>query len=223
MMRGLIERMILQTLRRTFRRVVWTSDPLDPDPARPVVLYANHQVHHDGYLLWLLLRTMRRRTVTWMAEWDRFPLFAPVGARPFPSDDPVRRAATVRATARDFRRNPASGLIYFPEGRLHGSGEPLLPFDAAPLGRLHAVLGEPLWIPVGIRIVWGAESRPTALLGGGPASVRPDGREHARLADVLETLPPSPDAAGHVLLEGRRGPDERMDLHRLRSFFARYL
>ena len=131
MMRLIVERILRRSLAEAFRRVVLVGDPVDSDPGRPVVLYANHHYFHDSFLLWLVLRSFGRTSVSWMAEWDRVPLFAPVGARPFPPDDPARRATTIRATARSFVSNPAIGLIYFPEGVLHQASNGILPWSQA--------------------------------------------------------------------------------------------
>lgn len=222
MIAALLSALMRRSLRRTFRRVVWAGPPLDVEPGRPIVLYANHQYHHDAYLLWLLLRSMDRAALTWMQEWDRYPFFAAVGALPFPDRDTARRARTVRTTAARFRRRPDSGLIWFPEGRLHGSDEPLLPFPTQGPERMHAILGRPQWAAVGIRVVWAEEARPTAFLGG-DMTAAPDGNEADRLARAVNSLPADPHAAGHLLLEGVRGVEERFQMQALRPLFSRYL
>ena len=74
------------------RSAAWSGSTREPPslPDAPVVLYANHHGFHDGYLLWQLVgHALGRPVVIWMEEWERAPLFGPVGALPFPR----RRAA----------------------------------------------------------------------------------------------------------------------------------
>ncbi|MDH4350772.1 MAG: 1-acyl-sn-glycerol-3-phosphate acyltransferase, partial [Gemmatimonadota bacterium] len=166
-MRRPVAWLIRRELRRTFRRVVWIGPP-PTLPAGPVVVVANHQSFHDGYLMWLLaLEMLDRRFLVWMEEVDRVPFFALQGALPFPPNDARRRATAMRKTRRLFDETPRTMLAYFPEGALHGADEPIYPFAPDGLARLHRVLGEPGWWNVAIHLTWRSDSRPTALLGGG--------------------------------------------------------
>ena len=94
-----------QALRRAFRRVSWAGPPPTLPPHTPVVLYANHHNFYDGYLAWLVIHHMLQRpTLTWMAEWDRYPFFAAVGAdQPRLGRFNARFAAAVLIPA--FRKN----------------------------------------------------------------------------------------------------------------------
>mgnify|MGYP003145714575 CR=1 FL=1 len=207
------------------RRVVGVGAQ-DPAPGRPLVLYANHHVYPDSFLLWhLTTQVWRRPMVVWMEAWDRAPLFGPVGALPFPEDDAPRRMRTIRETARRMAADPQTALYLYPEGHMRVPEDGLGPF-AADLPRLARVLPEAaLFAPVGISTSWWGESRPTAVLAVGDAR-RPDGDEPARLAATLDRAtaarPADLGAHARVLLDGRPGADERWDLSRLAPLFERW-
>ncbi|WP_412062600.1 1-acyl-sn-glycerol-3-phosphate acyltransferase [Rubrivirga sp. IMCC45206] len=206
------------------RRVVGVGAD-DPAPGRPLVLYANHHVYPDSFLLWhLTTRVWRRPMVVWMEAWDRAPLFGPVGALPFPDGDARRRMRTIRETARRMTDDPQTALYLYPEGKMRVPEDGLGPF-ATDLPRLARVLPDDAqFVPVGITTSWWGESRPTAVLAVGDAH-RPDGDEPARLAVMLDlaraTRPEDLANDARVLLDGRPGADERWDLSRLAPFFER--
>jgi hypothetical protein len=219
----------MRDLRRTFRRVVWVGErPWETDalpPDRPLVLYANHHAFHDGYLLWMLIhRVLGRPMVVWMRDWERAPLFGPIGALPFPEDDPRARSATVRETVRRFRQDPRTTFLYYPEGDLRPSDAGLGPFEEGRFPRLARLFPEEtLWWPVGVRLTWWGEDRPTALLTSALPHPTPDGRERERLAEALRQLEGArPGGPGRVLLEGQRSVHERWDLRPLAPLFRRW-
>lgn len=218
-----VDRLIRRSLRRAFRRVCWVGPWPELAPDRPVVLYANHHGFYDGYLARLVAQQLGRPTLTWMAEWDRFPFFAAVGAQPFPPDDARRRAATVRRTARRMQADPSLVTVLFPEGRLHPPEDGLDAVPAAHFRRLAALLPPCQWWPVAMHVTWWGEAHPTALLAGGPVRTDLDGREMERLADVWERLKTPDPTPRTTLLDGRPGPDERWHLGPLRGWFERYL
>ena len=227
-------RLIDGSLRSDLRRVVWVGRPPREaiPPGAPVVLYANHHYFHDSYLLWhLAARVLDRRFRVWMEAWERAPLFGPIGAMPFPADDARARFTTVRATAREMASDPSTALVFYPEARMSPSDAGLQPFDADLLPRIARVLpAETRWCPVGVRITWWGEERPTALLTAGDAHAAPDGREAERLGRLLDQLRDvrpareagaadrMPDGAT-LLLDGARGDAERWDLSRLAPFY----
>lgn len=216
----LVARMMKRALQRAFRRVCWVGALPELPPSTPVVLFANHHNFYDGYLAWLLTqRVLRRPSLTWMAEWDRFPFFGAVGALPFPPDDPHRRAATLRHTIRRFRADPDTILVYFPEGALHRPDDGLLPIDADAFARLDHLLPKKLWWPVGIHTTWWGEARPTALLGSAAPYPTATGREAAHLEAAWHTVRTADPQQTRSLLEGRHSPDERWNLTFLRRFF----
>lgn len=227
--RRFAERQIQSGLRSSLRRVVWAGGPPgDPAPGRPLVLYANHHYYPDSFLLWhLTTRLLRRPMLVWMEAWDRAPLFGPVGALPFPADSARGRARTVRETARRMGRDARTALYLYPEGGMRVPEDGLGPFRAD-LPRLARVLPDAVaWWPVGVRVVWWGEARPTALLAAGAPHDAPDGDERQRLADVLDRLrdarPADLDAGrARVVLEGKTGPDERWDLSPLAPFLERW-
>jgi hypothetical protein len=226
--RAYAARTMTASLRGAFRRAVWDAPALaDPAPGRPLVVYANHHVYHDSFLLWhLFTRGLGRPIVVWMAEWERAPLFGPVGALPFPEDDARARAATVRETARRMAADARTALYVYPEGHMHPPEDGLAPFRAD-LPRLARLLpAQAAYVPVGVRTSWWGESRPTAVLGAGEAHGAPDGQEPARLGSVLDrlgTVRPA-DLAGGLAVEvfdGKPGPDERWDLSPVAPLFRR--
>lgn len=219
----LVARLMLRSLRKAFRRICWVGPAPNLDPHRPVVLYANHHTFYDGYVLWLLARKMLGRApITWMAEWDRFPLFGAVGALPFPPDDPQRRLQTILTTRRRMKEDSSTILLYFPEGVLHPPEEGILPISAEDINRLDRVLPEKQWWPVAIHLTTRGESMPTLQLSGGVPHSRTDGSEMERLRSCLNALRSSAHTCSEVLLEGRKSPDENWDLSILGGWFERY-
>jgi 1-acyl-sn-glycerol-3-phosphate acyltransferase len=228
--RAFAARTIRRDLAGSLRRVVWVGSgpPADPAPGRPLVLYANHHVFHDSYLLWhLLTQTLRRPFVVWMEAWDRAPLFSPLGALPFPADDAAARVRTLRETARRMAADPRTALLLYPEGGMRPPEAGIGPFraDLPRLARLLPV--DAAWCPAGVRMTWWGESRPTALLHLGAAHGAPDGAEPGRLAAALARLDgarPEDLAAGRaaLLLDGAVGAEERWDLSALAPFFRRW-
>ncbi len=214
---------IKRSLRRTFRRVCWVGAWPSLPEAKPVVLYANHHSFYDGYLLWYLARHhLGRATVTWMEDWDRFPFFAALGALPFPPGDAVRRAATVRRTARRLRTHPGTAFIYFPEGLLHPPEDGLAPFSTLPLERLARLLPPCTWWPVALHVTWWGESHPTALLAGGTPHDALAGDEWERLNAVWHALRSTRPAETTLLLEGRSSPQETWNFSLLKHLFERH-
>ncbi len=222
--RRFAERTIRSELRSGLRRAVGVGGlEADPAPGRPLVVYANHHVYPDSFLLWFLTtQVWNRPMVVWMEAWDRAPLFGPVGALPFPADDARRRTRTVRETTRRMTADSKTALYLFPEGTQRIPGDGLGPFRAD-LERMARLLpSETAWVPVGITTEWWGENRPTAVLAMGDVHDAPDGNERQRLESALEAAHaarPSDDLP--VLFEGSPGADERWDLSRLAPFFER--
>jgi 1-acyl-sn-glycerol-3-phosphate acyltransferase len=168
MRRGLVyaamDQFILRALRLHFRGV-YLLEKEQPDPSRPAIVFANHNYWWDAYLLHALARQWRPgQARVWMRELTPFPPFAALGALPFPPDNAVVRAATIRRTVRELQTTPAL-LFIFPEGDLHPAPG-LLPFGRA-LFWLAQHLPEVPSYPAAIRIEQGIHQRPEAriLLG----------------------------------------------------------
>lgn len=222
-MRRLVEAFLWFDLYRAFRRVCWVGDWPPDLPDGPVIAYANHHHFYDGHLAWLLFQSQLDRPPTlWMAEWDRFPFFAAVGAQPFPPDDPLRRAATLRRTARRFRTQLRTVLVYYPEGTLHSPDAGIRSFDASAVKRLARLYPEATWWPYAVHVTWCGNSSPTVLLTGGPPH-EVDGTERARLERLWHDLRGPEDRSTHTLLHGSRGLEEWWDFSFAASFFERYL
>jgi len=217
-------------LRSTFRRVAWMSDrsPSETDGvpgAAPVILYANHHHFYDGHLLWYLLtKWMRRPATIWMNEWEHYPFFAAVGAQPFPPENASRRAATLRRTARRFREEPHTVLVYFPEADLHAPAAGIHPFPEDAIQRLGRLYPEATWWPVAIDVTSWGDKYPTACLRPGTPHRAPDGTERDRLRHLWHTLRKTgPESPHTILLDGRKSPTDIWDFSRLAPFFERYL
>lgn len=224
MIKYLVERIMLSSLSKAYRRICWVGPVPDFDPGRPIILYANHTTFHDGYLLWFVSQTLFNRDVhLWMEEWDDFPLFAPAGARPFPKDDARQRIRTIRSTAQFLAEKPNSTLIYFPEGELHPPEDGILPFPPEVMQRLARILPKADWWPVGIHLTTHGEAQPTLLLTGGEPHAAPDGKERGRLIACVDALRTRSHDCERILLGGKHSPNESWNFRFMRPFFKRYL
>lgn len=161
--RRFVNWLIERSLRGHFRAVYVRGAP--PTEPRPLILYANHHYWWDGYLAYWLLRSWGRSIVVWMEAYRRFPPFGSVGAVPFPADDAVARALTVRRTL-EALRSPKTALLLFPEGKLHGDTERVLPFQRS-LHWLARQVPEAQVVPLAIYIEPGYHQYPRAYLGVG--------------------------------------------------------
>jgi hypothetical protein len=133
---------------------------------RPVILFANHHYWWDGYLGYWLIRAWGRRMVVWMESYRRFPPFGAIGALPFPPDDPMARARTVKRSVQALRTEPATALLLFPEGTLHGDTERLLPFQRS-LHWLACRAPQATLLPLAIHIEPSYHQYPRAYLSVG--------------------------------------------------------
>lgn len=219
----LVEALLRYDLRRSFRRVCWVGDWPPDLPDGPVIAYGNHHHYYDGHLGWLLFQEHLQRPATlWMAEWDRFPFFGALGAQPFPPDDPTRRAATLRRTARRFRARPRTVLIYYPEGELQPPDGGIRSFDPDAPTRLAELYPDAQWWPFAVHVTWRGAARPTAFLTGGPPH-EADNRERERLADHRASLRQPDPGPSCTLLDGTRSASDRWSFSFAASFFERYL
>ena len=224
MIKYLVERIMVSSLKSAYRRICWVGPVPSFDDDRPIVLYANHTTFHDGYVLWLVSKKLFNREVhLWMEDWDNFPLFAAVGAQPFPRDDGAERLRTIRRTNTFLRENPRSTLIYLPEGELHAPEEGILPFPESVMPKLARIFPESQWLPVGIHLTSRGEAQPTLLLTGGEPHEVADGRERERLEACIHQLKGAARPCDRILLGGKQSPDESWNMRFLAPFFRRYL
>jgi len=172
------------------------------DRNRPLVLFANHHYWWDGYLGYWLIRALGRRMVVWMEAYRRFPPFGAIGALPFPPDDPQVRARTVRRTVQILRTEPATALLLFPEGVLHGDTERLLPFQRS-LHWLACRVPQATLLPLAIHIEPSYHQYPRAYLSVGAPFHSTATDETAWLAEAagaVETLLRQTRADAHAAL-----------------------
>ena len=172
------------------------------DRNRPLVLFANHHYWWDGYLGYWLIRALGRRMVVWMEAYRRFPPFGAIGALPFPPDDPQVRARTVRRTVQILRTEPATALLLFPEGTLHGDTERLLPFQRS-LHWLVCRVPQATLLPLAIHIEPSYHQYPRAYLSVGAPFQSAATDETAWLAEAagaVETLLRQTRADAHAAL-----------------------
>jgi hypothetical protein len=157
---------------------------------RPVILFANHHYWWDGYLGYWLIRAWGRRMVVWMESYRRFPPFGAIGALPFPPDDPMARARTVKRSVQALRTEPATALLLFPEGTLHGDTERLLPFQRS-LHWLACRVPQAMLLPLAIHFEPSYHQYPRAYLSVGAPFQSASTDETAWLAEAagaVETL-----------------------------------
>ncbi len=157
---------------------------------RPVILFANHHYWWDGYLGYWLIRAWGYRPLAWMEAYRRFPPFGALGALPFPPNDPQARARTVRRTVQILRTEPATALLLFPEGVLHGDTERLLPFQRS-LHWLACRVPQAMLLPLAIHIEPSYHQYPRAYLSVGAPFQSASTDETAWLAEAagaVETL-----------------------------------
>ena len=224
MVKELVARIMLSSLKKGFRRICWVGPEPIFEENLPIIAYANHHTFYDGYVMWLLAQQLLGRdTMLWMEDWDRFPFFAAAGAYPFPSDDPARRLATIRKTARRLATDPDSFLIYFPEGELHPPEAGLLPIDTNNLKRLDRIFPDKYWWPVSIHMTTRGETLPTLLLSGGTPHRTVTGQESDNLEAGLNFLKQQPHNCDKVLLEGKKSDDESWNMQFMSRWFSRYL
>ena len=172
------------------------------DRNRPLVLFANHHYWWDGYLGYWLIRALGRRMVVWMEAYRRFPPFGAIGALPFPPDDPQVRARTVRRTVQILRTEPATALLLFPEGTLHGDTERLLPFQRS-LHWLVCRVPQATLLPLALHIEPSYHQYPRAYLSVGAPFHSTATDETAWLAEAagaVETLLRQTRADAHAAL-----------------------
>jgi len=217
-----VRAMMRRDLRRAYRRVAWHGPLPDVPDDRPVVLLANHRSFHDGYLGWLVCeQILRRRILVWMREWDDFPLFAPMGALPFPDHDATVRGRTVRFTARRFAV-PGYALLYFPEAELLPLDTPVQPFDDAMLHRLDRLLPAKTWLPLAVHATFEGDARPVVKIAAGPPQDAVTGHEREAMQAVWDGLK-ADSSPTQILLGGERNPNETWNLRRAARFFKRYV
>jgi 1-acyl-sn-glycerol-3-phosphate acyltransferase len=187
-----VDWLIGRSLRGHFRTVYVRCAP--PEPAHPLILFANHHYWWDGYLGYWLIRAWGYRPLAWMEAYRRFPPFGALGALPFPPDDPLMRARTIKRTVQILRTEPAA-LLLFPEGTLHGDTERLLPFQRS-LHWLACRVPQATLLPLAIYIEPSYHQYPRAYLSVGAPF-------HSAATDETEWLTEAAGAVEQLLRQTR--------------------
>lgn len=213
-----VDGMIRRSVKARFRNVYWT--PPSAPIQSPAIFVANHHGWHDGYLMYHLVTKLGARSLDWITEFGAFPLFAKVGGMPFPREDAVGRATTIRRTIRLMREEGRS-LILFAESELH---RPPMMFEfGKALETVASKVPGVAVIPVGIRYDMSIHERPEAILSVGAAvELGPDLARRTRLAvqarldEIAAKLAIDPEGF-EVLASGTPDVNERWDFRRPRG------
>ncbi len=211
-----VDRMIRRTVRSRFRSVYWLP-PSQPLP-EPCILVPNHHGWHDGYVMYHAITALKLLTMDWIQEYDAFPLFGKIGGMPFPANDAIRRAATIKKTVRlmnDEKRN----LMLFAEQSLHLPPE-ILPFQRT-LEFVVKHVPDAKVIPVAIRYDMSIHERPECYLSfGAPMAAGDAICERTRLAvkallDELAVKIRFDHESFKTLAQGTKDVNERMDMRKI--------
>jgi len=206
----LVGQMIRRTLRARFR-AGYLAGSLPSAQGSPVIFVANHHGWHDGYVMFALIKHLGIVASDWVAELAEFPLFAKIGALPFPPEDEKVRFATVRKTVRLLQEGRS--LILFAEGALHRPPE-VWPLGSA-LEFLIRRVPQARIIPVAIRYDMSIHERPEVFVELGEAIIAPSAENvRARLVELLETMGASMDAENKwtPFFSGTKDVNERWGL-----------
>ncbi|MBS1716719.1 MAG: 1-acyl-sn-glycerol-3-phosphate acyltransferase [Armatimonadetes bacterium] len=175
-------KMIEVTVRRSvasrFHGVYW--QPPKEEIQRPAIFVPNHHGWFDGYIMYLALHQLGIPTVSWIQEFEAFPIFVRAGGLPFPLESASQRAATIRKTVRLMLTERCS-LLLFAEGVVHYPPD-LLPFNGALEFMANRIPGVQV-IPVGIHYELAPHERPEAFVTfGSPLEPGEDIAEQTRTA-----------------------------------------
>lgn len=203
----LVGQMIRRTLRARFR-AGYVSGP-KPSPAGPPVIFvANHHGWHDGYVMYALIKHLGIVASDWVAELAEFPLFAKIGALPFPPDDEKTRFATIRTTVRQM--NEGRSLILFAEGTLHRPPE-VWPLGSALEFLIRKVPGVRV-VPVALHYDMSIHERPEVFVELADEVVSPSAEDvRSTLVELLKSAPGRIEDSNRwdVLFEGTKDVNER--------------
>ncbi len=216
---GFIGKMVGGMLRRgvrsSFRAVYWLPPSFEVKP--PVLFFANHHGWFDGHMAYHLAGRLGVRTLDWMQEFDTFPPFRWVGARPFRVNDPLGRAKTVRETIH-LMQSEARSLFLFPEGELHYPPE-VWSFGKSFEFMIRKVPSLQV-VPVAMSYRQSIHQKPEAFLSVG-SPMEPGGgmadRARIRLIDQLAYLRQTSDHPEkfETLVAGKPSVNEKWDMKRL--------
>lgn len=171
----LFERYVRRLARRHFAGVHWARSESPERGLRelPTIFVANHTNWWDGFLAYLVSRSLDLRFQVLMeaANLERYPTFRRLGALPMRRERARQAYADLEAAATYL--GPGVGLWVFPQGGRRPA--------AAPLGRcergaaqLAQAFGEPVrFCPVALRYAYLGEQLPEAFVLVGEAWIQP--------------------------------------------------
>lgn len=207
-------RMIRNTVRARFREVRCCLGDL---PNTPIIFTLNHNGWHDGYVMYLVLKRLGIEGVDWIQEFDSFPLFRYVGGMPFPKENPLVRANTMRKSIRLLRESEKA-LVLFPEGVLH-AGPGVLELGQA-LALMCKKVPEATLVSISISYPMGIHERPTAyiLMGEMQSASEYESESWRRtmegeLSRLTALIAERPEAFD-LLFSGTKDVNERYDLRK---------
>jgi 1-acyl-sn-glycerol-3-phosphate acyltransferase len=182
------ERYVRRQAARHFAGVHWRArgTPARWDPGIPTLLVANHSNWWDGFLAFLVGRSLGLRFHVLMEarHLARYRVFLRLGAIPLHRDHP--RAAYADLTAAARLLTPGAGLWVFPQGERRPPDERPLHCERG-AAQLALACSTPLRIcPVAFRYAFLGEQRPEAFALVGEDWVRPTGGADTRRAVMAE-------------------------------------
>lgn len=208
-------------VRRSFRAVRLLGDLPELPAEEPLLITPNHSSWWDGFLVYLLNRTLLHRRLHLMMleeQLARYRFFSRVGAFGIRPGLP-RAAVQALAYSAGLLSDPATALCIFPQGELR-------PWGTRPLGlqrglervlRLHA--GRVRLLPLAIRCELLSDQRPEVFLlldrsyshsaESFPGVAWLEGQMEAQLERLQQGL--LRGERGRVLIEGRKAVSEHWD------------
>jgi len=208
---SIASRLITRSLTKNFEQVIWLGSPLEIADDQSLVVYSNHNSYYDGYLAWWFFsQYLDRPYKVWMEDFDRFPQFGPLGALPFPKDNPKTRMSTIKKSAKLLESQKGQVVHFMPEGKLTRPEKGVGPFQAD-LGRFDKVLCNKLWLPFVIHISWNGGPNPIAYMACGDVHDLATGNEMEKLKTLLQESKESLDGESFQLLKGKIPTQDRWD------------
>jgi 1-acyl-sn-glycerol-3-phosphate acyltransferase len=162
----MFERYLRRQAARHFAGVHWCAvgSPERWSRAVPTLFVANHTNWWDGFLAFLLSRTLglRFRILMEAQHLARYRFFVRVGARPLRREPPRAAWADLMAAKSELR--PGFGLWIFPQGTRRPAGERPLRCERGAAQLARAYPGPLRICPVAFRYAFVGEQRPEAFV-----------------------------------------------------------
>ena len=163
---GLFERYVRRQAVGHFAGVHWhvAGRPERWNPAVPTLFVANHSNWWDGFLAFLVSRTLgiRFRILMEAQHLARYRFFLRIGARPLRREPPRAAWADLAAAAEELAAG--TGLWIFPQGERRPAGERPLRCERGAAQLVRAGPGPVRVCPVAFRYAFLGEQRPEAFV-----------------------------------------------------------